>query len=164
VAREVGQRQFNLRKDIVRVRSAAPADAAAIARLSGQLGYPVAVQSLVSRLQRLLASEDQAVYVATDPNGEVVGWIHGAEQLLVESGARCEILGLVVDEVLRRSGIGRQLVAAAEQWALGRGLSEVSVRSAVSRTESHPFYEQLGYERVKSQHVYRKRLAAAGAA
>jgi GNAT superfamily N-acetyltransferase len=149
---------------IVRVRSAAPADAAAIARLSAQLGYPAAVPALATRLQRLLASEDQAVYVAADPSGEVVGWIHGAEQLLVESGARCEILGLVVDEIVRRSGIGRQLVAAAEEWALTRGLSEVSVRSAVSRAESHPFYEQLGYERVKSQHVYRKRLPAAGAA
>jgi GNAT superfamily N-acetyltransferase len=148
----------------VRVRSAAPSDAAAIARLSGQLGYPVAVQALATRLERLLESDDQAVYVATDARGEVVGWIHGAEQLLVESGARCEILGLVVDEVVRRSGIGRQLVEAAEQWALGRRLNEVSVRSAVSRAESHSFYEQVGYERVKSQHVYRKRLAAAGAA
>jgi hypothetical protein len=92
----------------VPVRSAAPADAAAIARLTGQLGYPVAVQSLAARLERLLAAEDQ--------------------------------------------------------WAFARGLGEVSVRSAVSRAESHPFYEQLGYERVKSQHVYRKRLTAAGAA
>jgi GNAT superfamily N-acetyltransferase len=149
---------------MVRVRSAAPADAAAIARLNSQLGYPVAVQSLGPRLERLLASEEQAVYVATDSKGEVIGWIHGAEQLLVESGARCEILGLVVDVAARRGGIGRQLVEAAEQWALARGLSEVSVRSAVSRAESHPFYQQLGYERVKSQHVYRKRLAAEGAA
>jgi GNAT superfamily N-acetyltransferase len=141
-----------------------PADAAAIARLSGQLGYPVAVQALGMRLQGLLASEDQAVYVATDATGVVVGWIHGAEQLLVESGLRCEILGLVVDEPVRRGGIGRRLVEALERWARTRGLGEVSVRSAVSRTESHPFYEQLGYDRVKSQHVYRKRLGAAGAA
>jgi GNAT superfamily N-acetyltransferase len=96
--------------------------------------------------------------------GQVVRWIHGAEHVLVESGARCEILGLVVDETARRGGIGRQLVDAVERWALARGLPEVSVRSAVSRAESHPFYEQLGYERVKSQHVYRKRLGAAGAA
>jgi GNAT superfamily N-acetyltransferase len=148
----------------VRVRSATPADASAIARLSGQLGYPVAVQPVTARLQRLLTSDKEAVYVATDTKGEVIAWIHGAEQLLVESGTRCEILGLVVDEVVRRGGIGRQLVEAVEQWALARGLGEVSVRSAVSRAESHPFYQQLGYERVKSQHVYRKRLAAAGAA
>jgi GNAT superfamily N-acetyltransferase len=148
----------------VRVRSAVPADAAAVARLSGQLGYPVAAPALATRLHGLLASEEQAVYVATDMQGHVVGWIQGAEQVLVESGARCEILGLVVDETVRGGGIGRQLVDAVERWALARGLSEVSVRSAVSRAESHPFYKQLGYERVKSQHVYRKRLGAAGAA
>lgn len=145
----------------MRVRPAVPGDAAAVARLSGQLGYPVAAQALATRLQGLLASEGQAVYVAADPQGEVVGWIHGAEQVLVESGTRCEILGLVVDEAARRGGIGRQLVEAVERWALGRGLPEVSVRSAVSRAESHPFYEQLGYNRVKSQHVYRKRLGGA---
>lgn len=148
----------------MRVRSAALADAAAIARLSGQLGYPVAIQSLATRLERLLGLEDQALFVATDAKGEVVGWIHGAQQLLVESGARCEILGLVVDEAVRRSGVGRQLVEAAEQWARGQGLSEVSVRSAVGRAESHHFYQQLGYERVKSQHVYRKQLGGAGLA
>jgi GNAT superfamily N-acetyltransferase len=148
----------------VEVRLAVPDDAAAMARLSGQLGYPVAGQALGTRLQGLLASEDQAVYVAVDAKGGIVGWIHGAEQLLVESGLRCEILGLVVDEAVRRGGIGRRLVETVERWARTRGLGEMSVRSAVSRTESHPFYEQLGYDRVKSQHVYRKRLAAAGAA
>jgi GNAT superfamily N-acetyltransferase len=142
----------------LRIRSAVPADAAAVARLSGQLGYPVAPQALAARLQGLLASKEQAVYVAADGEAVVVGWIHGAEQVLVESGPRCEILGLVVDEAARRGGIGRQLVEAVERWALARGLPEVSVRSAVSRAESHPFYEQLGYNRVKSQHVYRKRL------
>jgi GNAT superfamily N-acetyltransferase len=148
----------------VRVRSAVPGDAAAVARLSGQLGYPVAAQALATRLRGLVASEEQAVYVATDVQGEVVGWIHGAEQVLVESGTRCEILGLVVDEAVRRGGIGRRLVEAVERWARARGLPEMSVRSAVSRAESHPFYEQLGYDRVKSQHVYRKRLGGAGAA
>jgi GNAT superfamily N-acetyltransferase len=149
------------RKHQLRIRSAVPADAAAVARLSDQLGYPVAAQALAARLQGLLASEEQAVYVAAEGEAEVVGWIHGAEQVLVESGPRCEILGLVVDEAARRGGIGRQLVQAVERWALARGLPEVSVRSAVSRAESHPFYEQLGYNRVKSQHVYRKRLRSA---
>jgi hypothetical protein len=34
----------------------------------------------------------------------------------------------------------------------------MAVRSNVTRTESHPFYERLGYARVKTQHAYRKRL------
>jgi hypothetical protein len=28
----------------------------------------------------------------------------------------------------------------------------------VAREESHPFYQQLGYVRIKTQHVYRKPL------
>lgn len=148
-------RQLNL-------RSAVPADAAAVAGLSSQLGYPVATQALAARLEALASSQLHAVYVATDRQGRVVGWIHGAEQVLVESGRRCEIMGLVVDATARRDGIGRQLVEAVERWARDRGLPEMSVRSAVSRAESHPFYEQLGYDRVKTQHVYRKRLGNAG--
>jgi hypothetical protein len=48
------------------------------------------------------------------------------------------------------------LVAAAESWAARLGLSDVVVRSNVTRAESHPFYERLGYARTKTQHVYLK--------
>jgi hypothetical protein len=34
----------------------------------------------------------------------------------------------------------------------------------VSRSESHPFYERLGYHRVKTSHIYRKSVSAPGAA
>ena len=39
-----------------------------------------------------------------------------------------------------------------------RGLGVIAVRSNVARTESHPFYERLGYVRTKTQHAYRKHL------
>jgi GNAT superfamily N-acetyltransferase len=139
------------------LRPAALADADAIAALSGQLGYPVQPEVVRARLGLVLPREDQAVLVARDGD-RILGWIHGADQLLVESERRCEIMGLVVDATVRRGGVGRALVAAIERWAAARGLALVSVRSAVHRAESHPFYERLGYERVKTQHVYRKRL------
>jgi GNAT superfamily N-acetyltransferase len=59
----------------------------------------------------------------------------------------------------RGKGVGRRLVEAVEQWTLGRGLAEISVRSNVIRPESHPFYERIGFSRYKTQHAYRKRLA-----
>ena len=77
---------------------------------------------------------------------------------MLEMGERVEIVGLVVDSVARRSGVGRALVAAAEHWARSRGIDEVFVRSNVVRPESHPFYERIGYLLSKTQHVYRKRL------
>jgi GNAT superfamily N-acetyltransferase len=65
-----------------------------------------------------------------------------------------------VDLGHRRRGVGQELVAAVEWWALGRGVTEISVRSNVVRAESHPFYQRLGYRRTKTQHVYRKPISA----
>lgn len=146
---------------VIVVRRAASADAARLAELSDILGYPVASSSLASRLERLLARTEDAVFVAEVESG-VVGWIHGAEQERLESGRRCEILGLVVDGAYRSQGVGRVLVTAVEQWAASRGLEQMAVRSNVARTESHPFYQRLGYVRTKTQHAYRKALPGAG--
>lgn len=140
------------------IRMAATADADAIARLSATLGYPTDAHVMRTRLDRLLSRDDARVFVATVENDEVIGWLHANVQDLLEYGLRCEILGLVVDAEQRRIGAGRQLVAAAEQWAREKGLDTMSVRSNVVRTESHPFYERLGYVRIKSQHAYHKHL------
>lgn len=143
----------------VETRVAVPADAAALAALSSQLGYPASSEMLATRLTRALGRPDQAVLVACVGDQEVVGWVHGAEQEFLEAEPRCEVLGLVVDRPHRRQGAGRLLTAAIEQWAAARGLTEISVRSNILRTESHAFYQQLGYGLVKTQQIYRKRLA-----
>ena len=140
------------------VRSARLADALRLATLSAELGYPVAEETMSARLARLLACPTDLVLVAESTEGAVVGWVHAAEQELLEAERRCEILGLVVDAAHRGRGAGSRLVHAVEQWAASRGLELVAVRSNVSRLESHPFYERLGYVRVKTQHAYRKRL------
>lgn len=111
-----------------------------------------------ARLERLLGRADDLLLVAELPPRGIVGWLHAAEQELLESGGRCEILGLVVDAEYRGQGLGRRLVDAAESWAKARGLGLMAVRSNVARSESHPFYERLGYARVKTQHAYRKHL------
>ena len=141
----------------VAVRRATVGDAPRIAELSGVLGYPVEHGVMAERLAHLVGRDDNAVFAAVD--GErVVAWIHGAEHELLEVGRLCEILGLVVDPSVRRVGAGRALIAAVEEWAALRGVTQVSVRSNVLRLESHPFYERLGYVRVKTQHSYRKAL------
>ena len=143
------------------VRRAKTTDAAGVAELSGILGYPSDRETMQSRLEQFGKREDHVVFVA-DMNGEVVGWIHGAEHELLVVGRMAEIFGLVVAEGQRASGVGRRLVEAVEQWARGRGLTDISVRSNVVRPESHSFYEKIGYPRLKTQHVYRKRLPLPG--
>lgn len=135
-------------------------DAPLLTELSAELGYPVPVAQLTSTLERLLRRPDHVVFVACDARGAVVGWIHVAEREVLEVGCFGEILGLVVAASVRRQGLGQQLVAAAEAWAVSRGLPGMTVRSNVVRAESHPFYEGLGYARIKTQHAYRKLLVS----
>jgi ribosomal protein S18 acetylase RimI-like enzyme len=139
------------------IRKATLDDTAAIARLSGELGYPVQAGTMRERLERILERDEHVVFVAETT--EVAGWIHAAEHELLEIGRHCEICGLVVGSSQRGNGIGRRLIEAVEEWAPSRGLKQISVRSNVIRPESHPFYESLGFERYKTQHAYRKRLA-----
>jgi ribosomal protein S18 acetylase RimI-like enzyme len=143
----------------VSIRAATLADAARLAVLTEVLGYPATPDALAERLGRLLARDEELVLVAEASPGQIVGWLHGGERELLESGRRCEILGLVVDVTCRGRGVGRQLVQEAEAWASTRGLDQMAVRSNVGRAESHPFYEHLGYVRAKTQHAYRKRLS-----
>jgi GNAT superfamily N-acetyltransferase len=140
------------------VRRATRGDAPRIAELSGVLGYPAEGETVAARLERLLPRPQQLVLVAVPPGNAAAGWIHAAEQELLESGRRCEIVGLVVDAAYRGRGVGRRLVEAVEVWAAGRALNVITVRSNVARAESHPFYERLGYVRAKTQHAYRKHL------
>jgi GNAT superfamily N-acetyltransferase len=143
---------------LVLTRTATVRDAPRLAQLSDALGYAVDPLIMAERLERLLGRAEDQVFVA-EADTRVVGWIHCAEQELLEAGRRCEILGLIVDQAHRGQGVGRALVSAAEDWAVSRRLGQVSVRSNVVRIESHPFYERLGYVRAKTQHAYRKALS-----
>lgn len=139
------------------IRPAVASDAPEIARLTTELGYPSSADEIASRLAGLLGSDSCFIAVA-EASSTLVGWVAAERRLLLESGERAELVGLVVDRAARRTGIGRALVAAAEQWAAARRLQVISVRSNVARAESHPFYERLGYHRIKTQHAYAKQL------
>jgi GNAT superfamily N-acetyltransferase len=139
------------------IRRAQTSDAAEMARLSGELGYPMPADEMGTRLGRLLGDARHFIAVAHDGD-RLLGWMHVEHRTSLEAGDRAELMGLVVDGSVRRRGTGRVLVEAAEQWALSRGLAAQTVRSNVKRELSHPFYEALGYVREKTQHVYRKRF------
>jgi len=141
------------------IRSASLADAAEIARLASQLGYPATAGEILARLEALLAKPNHFIAVAAaEEKPGLRGWIAAEKRDLLIASDRVEIMGLVVDRAARRQGVGQILVAEVERWAVTRGVGEVVVRSNILRPESHPFYEQLGYHREKSQHVYLKHL------
>lgn len=137
------------------IRHALPEDAAALCALAQQLGYAPTESELISLVATL--GEGHAVLVA-ELEGKVVGWIEGVRQRTLTAGDEALICGLVVDEKVRGEGIGRQLVAAAEAWAVSGGAKAMRVRSRVHRERAHRFYLDLGYEEAKRQVVFKKRL------
>jgi GNAT superfamily N-acetyltransferase len=132
-------------------------DAPAVAELSGELGYPVSAEAMQIRIEALRRLANHAVYVACKSNA-VVGWIDVGIVHHLQTEPYGEIGGLVVSDQLRSSGIGRQLVAVAEQWARDRGVSNMLVRSRTSREAAHRFYEREGYARTKTSAVFTKGL------
>jgi GNAT superfamily N-acetyltransferase len=144
----------------IRIREMTPLDAPEAALLSGELGYPVALDAMGRRIEYLMTQADHAIFVASYREG-VAGWISVAisHHLCVES--RAEITALVVSSGMRSRGIGRLLVERAEQWAGSRGLDEMLVRSRVSREDAHRFYLREGYERTKTSAVFTKHLTLA---
>jgi GNAT superfamily N-acetyltransferase len=149
---------------VIEIRPARVEDAGALAGLTTQLGYPVAVEAMRRRLMSVLGPAHSVVLVSCNEHDQPVGWIHVAERQLLEADMYCEIMGLVVDTDHRREGRAARLVAAAEQWAMERGHRQLTVGSNIVRPESHPFYERGGFARVKTQHVYRKALTPPGSA
>jgi len=136
------------------LRRARLEDAAEIARLVTELGYPVETGTILPRLQAVLVHPDHFVTVAVEPNERLSGVIMAEHRVLLLYGPQVEIMGLSVGSDVRRMGIGRALVKEVEAWAQQIGDRQIVVRSNVVRPESHPFYEKIGYERKKTQHVY----------
>jgi GNAT superfamily N-acetyltransferase len=142
-----------------KVRAAVDADAAPIAALSRELGYPAETKVIRERMGRILARDDQRLFVAEGADGAVLGWLQAHSSDVLESGFRVEIIGMVVSEKMRRKGVGRSLVAQAETWAAEISAGTIVVRSNAKRVESHQFYPALGYLPSKTQVVYRKPTA-----
>ncbi len=138
---------------LIAVRTARPEDAAAIARLATELGYPSAPEQAAERLARL-ANAGGACVLLAECDGTAAGWLHVAEIHTLESEPYAEIVGLVVDANRRGSGVGAALVRAAMAWAAERALAEMRVRSNLVRERAHRFYERQGFRVLKSQRVF----------
>lgn len=140
----------------ISIRRANEDDASEIARLCAELGYPVSPTEMRRRVFSLMDTGDHRIAVACGRQSRLMGWVAAEHRMLLESGERAEIVGLIVDVSARRKGIGKALVAEIERWAVARGVSTIVVRSNVARRDSHRFYQNLGFERAKTQHTYAK--------
>jgi GNAT superfamily N-acetyltransferase len=132
-------------------------DASDAASLSAELGYPVSTQAMESRLKQFAEMEDHAVFAACRQD-RVVAWIDVSIAHHLQSETCGEIGGLIVSSEHQGCGIGKKLVATAEQWIRSRGIAKVLVRSQIARERAHAFYLQLNFSRLKTSAVFTKSL------
>lgn len=145
------------------VRGARPTDAAHIAQLTLQLDAELDPAPIAQRFERLLTRSTHAFFVLDDPSADggdgIAGFVAAEHRTLLQLGERVELIALVVDARLRRSGAGSTLVAAVEAWARQRrGVQDMVARSSLTREDSHPFYQRMGYAHDKTQNVYTRTL------
>lgn len=155
--------QMSHAKSAFRLAPASAEAAAAVARLSGELGYPADVDTMRARLARLCPAAgagDHADLVLVARIGEeVVGWMHVAAREPLTGECDAEIMALVVDGAHRGRGIGGALVNAARTFAGERGARRLRVRSNVVRQETALFYQRQGFRLVKQQNVFETAVA-----
>ena len=142
----------------MRIRPMTAADAALVADLTTQLGYPTGSAETAERISMLLERPDDHAALVAEEDGRAIGWVHVAIYTSLESGRVATIGGLIVGEGHRSGGIGAELLTAAEEWARENGAAKMTVRSRVTRERAHRFYEREGYTLLKTSHVFEKRF------
>ncbi|MFM8832958.1 MAG: GNAT family N-acetyltransferase [Cytophagales bacterium] len=127
------------------VRQASLSDAFYVQKLLGQLGYPGASLELVSQKIQLHEDEDYHLLVA-EHESEVIAFIslHRFEFLHAQ-GKIGRITAFCVEERYRSNGVGKLLLAAAEEHLIEQGCIKLEVTSNLVRERTHQFYLQNGY-------------------
>ena len=104
-------------------------------------------------LDRALAGESSTV-LAVLSEGRLLG-----TAMVGHDGHRGWVYYLAVAPAARGSGLGRELMAAAEEWVAARGIPKLMLMVRLSNTAVLGLYEQLGYV-VEDTAVLGRRLDA----
>lgn len=140
------------------IRPCVPSDAEVLCHLnSEEMGYSFSVDNTAKALKELLRDNTQRIFVAVCDD-IVIGYIHAADYQLLYAPPAKNILGIAVSSYYRNKGVGRALLAAVEEWAKESGCASVRLNSGAERENSHAFYKKCGYEFIKQQFNFRKRL------
>ena len=143
------------------IRRATPEDKPEWVRMRQGLWPDAPLEYLNFDLDELLANSDAGIFVASDSQGRLIGFI---ETGLRDHGEGCEtspvgyIEAWYVDPDMRKTGYGRRLLDRAEKWALAQGYTEMGSDALLENDVSHAAHRKCGYIEVDKVINYRKSL------
>lgn len=93
-----------------------------------------------SDLDRAVSGASSTVLAAVSPSGDLLG-----TAMVGHDGHRGWVYYLAVSPSVRGGGLGRDLMAACEQWVVARGIPKLMLMVRSGNTAVLGFYERLGY-------------------
>lgn len=97
-----------------------------------------------------LQRNEVVVFVA-EVDGAPAGYLFAEEThrlpgAFTHASHALDVHHIAVDDVFRRMGLGRLLLAAAEEWARTRDLTELRLEHWAFNGGAHEFFSSLGFE------------------
>jgi len=126
------------------IRDAGADDSRVVADLLTQLGYPCSAADVARRLMRL-GSADRLFLAELEGRVAGLAGIHVSAALEYDGDA-AKVSPFVVDERVRRRGVGAALMRAVEEEARARGCVLLFLTTAEQRQDAHAFYRSTGLE------------------
>jgi ribosomal protein S18 acetylase RimI-like enzyme len=123
----------------VNIREATAADVQALLELWRRAEAAPSVTDTSEDVARVVAAPSALVLVA------VVGDAVVGSVIATFDGWRANFYRLAVDPELRRAGVARQLVAAAERWLNARGARRASALVEDDRPDAKAFWSAAGF-------------------
>jgi len=153
---------------MIRVRPVAPADRAAWLSMRCDLWPEGDAAEHAAEIDAFLAGRltmPLAVLMAVDGDGEAVGFAElsirpYAEDCVTDRVAYLE--GWYVVSPVRRRGVGRALIRAAEEWARTQGCTEFASDALLENEASAEAHRALGFQETVQIRCFKKLLGLSG--
>jgi aminoglycoside 6'-N-acetyltransferase I len=144
------------------IRRAAPADHDEWLRLRMALWPDTPAEEVQQEMASFLREDaGMVVLVAARPDGRLGGFVEAGTRPYAEGCTTAPVgylEGWYVDPDLRRTGVGRALVEAAEGWARERGMQEMASDALIDNEVSYRAHLALGYREVERVICFHKNL------
>jgi aminoglycoside 6'-N-acetyltransferase I len=145
----------------MKIRAYRDGDWAEWLRMSVALFPEYTADGLAEGMREFRARRDAEVFLAEREDGSIAGFVEAASRPYAD-GCDTAPVGYVeawyVDEDARRIGVGRALLAAAEEWARRQGYREMASDALLDNLVSHAAHHRAGYQEVGRVVQFRKVL------
>jgi aminoglycoside 6'-N-acetyltransferase I len=144
-----------------KIRGAGPEDTAEWLRMRRALWDDCPEDQQFREMEEIRGSDIETAFVAERPGGGLCGFVEVPVRPWA-IGCQARPVGYVegwyVDEDVRRRGVGRALIEAAEAWAGSKGCRQIASDAEIWNDVSHQAHGALGYEETARLVLYKKDL------